>query len=123
MPAARNVATGSPIESSITCPTFQVKRNCLSFRRDYNNSRSLRLAMKAVKEAMADAGIEKFTPRFRVGVCFRTTVASQLNNIAFYDAYRREGNPPLDAVYHYLNANLGKAVGDLLQVTGPRMTI
>ena len=75
--------------------------------------------MKAVKEALADAGIEEFVPRCRVGVCLGTTVASQFNNISFYDAYRRDGNPPLDAVYDYLNANLGKAVGDLLQRRRP----
>jgi 3-oxoacyl-(acyl-carrier-protein) synthase len=88
-----------------------------------NNSRSLRLAMIAVSEAMAGAGIEQFSTATRVGVCIGTTVASQLNCIPFYEAYRRNGDPALDAVYDYLRANLAQAVGDLLGVTGPRMTI
>ena len=52
-----------------------------------------------------------------------TTVASQLNNIPFYSAYRRDPNRPLDPVIDYLHANLARAVGDLLHTTGPRMTI
>jgi 3-oxoacyl-(acyl-carrier-protein) synthase len=119
----RNIAMGLPFESSITCPTFQVQAELPRLPRRLNNSRTLRLAMKAVNEAIADAGIEEFSTDTRVGVCIGTTVASQLNNIPFYDAYRRYGNPPLDAVYDYLSANIAREVGDLLGVTGPRMTI
>jgi 3-oxoacyl-(acyl-carrier-protein) synthase len=119
----RNIATGLPFESAITCPTFQVDAELPELPGRLNHSRSLRLAMKAATEALADAGIEKFAADIRVGVCIGTTVASQLNNIPFYDAYRRVGNPPLDAVYNFLCANLAKAVGALLRVTGPRMTI
>jgi 3-oxoacyl-(acyl-carrier-protein) synthase len=119
----QNVSATLPFECSIACPTFQVTADLPVLPGRFNNSRSLRLAMKAVNEAMGDAGIEKFAPGTRVGVCLGTTVASQLNNIPFYDAYRREGNPPLEAVYDFLNANLAHAVGDVLNVTGPRMTI
>jgi 3-oxoacyl-(acyl-carrier-protein) synthase len=56
-------------------------------------------------------------------VCVGTTVASQLNNIPFYAAYRRNANPPLDAVFDYLSANLADAIGKLGNFTGPRMTI
>ena len=119
----RNTSLTLPFECSISCPTFQVHADLPVLPKRLNNSRSLRLAIKAVNGAMADAGIEKFAPGTRVGVSIGTTVASQLNNIPFYDAYRRQGNPPLDAVYDFLNANLAHAVGDLLNVTGPRMTI
>jgi 3-oxoacyl-(acyl-carrier-protein) synthase len=112
-----------PFETSISCPTFQVTADLPVLPPRYNNSRTLRLTMLAVGQALAEAGIERFNAETRVGVAAGTTVASQLNNIPFYEAYRRIGNPPLDAIHDYLHANLAQAVGDLLQVTGPRMTI
>jgi 3-oxoacyl-(acyl-carrier-protein) synthase len=119
----RNISPSPPFESSVRCPTFQVAVELPILPGRMNHSRSLRLTIKAVREAMVGAGIEKFEDGARVGVCIGTTVASQLNSIPFYDAYRREGNPPLDAVQDYLRANLAEAVGDLLRITGPRMTI
>jgi 3-oxoacyl-[acyl-carrier-protein] synthase II len=112
-----------PFDSSITCPTFQVATELPTLPSEFNRSRSLRLAIKAVREAMTDAGIETFGGKARVGMCIGTTVASQLNSIPFYDAYRRVGDPPLEPVFDYLRANLAQAVGELLGVTGPRMTI
>ncbi|HEX4055310.1 MAG TPA: beta-ketoacyl-[acyl-carrier-protein] synthase family protein [Tepidisphaeraceae bacterium] len=122
--ARRNVAVKLPFESAITCPTFQVTAELPTLPPALNQSRSLRLAMKALREAMADGEIDKFDPQTRVGVCIGTTVASQLNSIPFYDAYRRDpGAPGLDAVNDYLRANLAQAIGQLLGATGPRMTI
>jgi 3-oxoacyl-[acyl-carrier-protein] synthase II len=119
----RNVAPSLPFESSITAPIFQAVGDLPILPAGASKSRSLRLTMKAVNEALADAGIEKFAPGARVGICIGTTVASQLNCIPFYDAYRRHGNPSLDPVYDFLGANLAWAVGELLGVSGSRMTI
>jgi 3-oxoacyl-[acyl-carrier-protein] synthase II len=119
----RNVAVALPFESSINCPTFQVTAELPTLAPPLNRCRSLRLTMKAAHEALGDAQLEAFSPETRVGVCIGTTVASQLNSIPFYAAYRRDGHPPLEAVYDYLRANLAHAVGDLLRVAGPRMTI
>src|SRR5476649_292289 len=85
-----------PFESSIICPTFQVAAELPTLPPALNRSRSLRLAIKAVREAMTDAGIETFDGKTRVGVCIGTTVASQLNSVPFYDAYRHESDPPLE---------------------------
>jgi 3-oxoacyl-(acyl-carrier-protein) synthase len=119
----RNPAKSLPFESTINCPTFQVAAELPTLPPAYNNSRSLRLTMRAVNEALSDAGIDRFDSSTRVGICIGTTVASQLNNIPFYSAYRADPNRPMDAVYDYLHANLAQAVGSLLDVTGPRMTI
>jgi 3-oxoacyl-(acyl-carrier-protein) synthase len=121
--ARRSPASTLPFESSIICPTFQVAAELPTLPKAVNRCRSLRLAMMAVREAMAEAEIKEFSGDERVGVCIGTTVASQLNSIPFYDAYRREGNPPLDAVYDYLHANLAQGVAELLGAAGPRMTI
>ena len=121
--ALRNPSRALPFESTISCPTFQVTADLPALRGRYNNSRTLRLTMLAVGQAMAEAGFESFEAGTRVGVAAGTTVACQLNNIPFYEAYRKVGQPPLDAIRDYLHANLAQAIGNLLQVTGPRMTI
>jgi 3-oxoacyl-(acyl-carrier-protein) synthase len=119
----RNLSEQLPFESAISCPTFQVKADLPTLPGRFNQSRTLRLAMKAVREALGEGGIESFSSDLRVGFAIGTTVASQLNNIPFYDAYRRNQNPPLDPILDYLSANLAHAIGDLLQVRGPRLTI
>jgi 3-oxoacyl-(acyl-carrier-protein) synthase len=118
-----NPARSLPFESTIASPTFQVDADLPVLPPRYNNCRSLRLTMLAVREALADAGIGSFDKNTRVGICIGTTVASQLNNIPFYSAYRRDPSRSLDPVIDYLHCNLARAVGDLLHVSGPRMTI
>jgi 3-oxoacyl-(acyl-carrier-protein) synthase len=88
----------------------------------FNNTRTLRLAMRAVYEALADAALDDLRS-LRVGVCIGTTVACQLNSVAFYDAYRRHGKPDLEPVANYLHANVAAAVATLLGADGPRMTV
>lgn len=116
-------STVAPFPTSITCPTFQVDAQLPQLPRWRNSSRTLRLAMCAVGEALVSAQLEQIPPDVRVGVCLGTTVASQLNNLPFYDAYRRNENPALGPVHEFLNANLAEAVADVLQVCGPRMTV
>ena len=117
-------STSLPFEGSISCPTFQVDCELPVLAGRRNNSRSLRLAMEALGQAMREAGMEGFENPSRVGVCVGTTVASQLNSIPFYDAFRRRPpEPDLAPVYDFLNANLGEAIADLLKISGPRMTV
>ncbi len=119
----RNPTNTLPFDCSIAAPTFQVTAALPTLPPQYNNNRTLRLTMHALAEAMADADLKKFPPTSKVGVCIGTTVASQLNSLPFHEAYRRTGQPPLQPVYDYLHANLAQAVGDLLNVSGPRMTV
>ncbi len=121
--ARRNPSLTPPFETTIACPTFAATDDLPTLPARFNNSRTLRLAMKAINEALAEADPDHFDSDVRAGICLGTTVASQLNNVPFYEAFRKTGNPPLDAVYDYLNANLAHAVGEMLGVTGPRMTV
>ncbi len=119
-----NPASTLPFESSIDAPTFQVSAELPELAGHYNASRSLRLTIAALTEAIEASGLNELVGcTERVGVCLGTTVASQLNNVAFYDAYRTTGRPPLEPVYDYLHANLAHAVGDILTLHGPRMTV
>src|SRR5688572_24827238 len=69
----RNIATALPFESSVTCPTFQVDAPLPELEGRFNASRTLRLAMAAVGEALGDAKLVRFDPATRVGVCLGTT--------------------------------------------------
>jgi 3-oxoacyl-(acyl-carrier-protein) synthase len=120
---SRHPSTTLPFETSVSCPTFQVDAALPVLPGRYNNSRSLRLTMHAVREALANAGGGEYAAGTRVGVCIGTTVACQLNSLPFYAAYRRRENPPLDPVHDFLHANLAQAVAHLLHVSGPRMTV
>jgi 3-oxoacyl-(acyl-carrier-protein) synthase len=119
----RNAACTLPFASLISCPTFQAAAELPALAGRPHSSRSLRLAMHAARQALADAGLRPFNADLRVGVCLGTTVACQLNSISFYDAYRRHADPPMDPVLNYLNANLAQAVGSMLGAAGPRMTV
>jgi 3-oxoacyl-(acyl-carrier-protein) synthase len=119
----RNPAAGAAFEGSVSCPTFRVEAALPVLEGRRNASRSLRLAMRAAREALAEAGLGGFDRGMRVGVCLGTTVACQLNAIAFYDAHRRQADPGMDPVLNFLSANLSEAVGDMLGAVGPRLTI
>jgi len=91
----RNYSRTLPFETAISNPTFQVTAELPNPSGRHENDRTMRLTMKAVSEALADAGIDRFPPGIRVGICLGTTVACQFNSLPFYAAYRRKENPPL----------------------------
>jgi len=72
---------------------------------------------------MDDAGLARFGPATRVGVCLGTTVGCQLNSVPFYASFRRGESPNLDPVYNFLSTNLARSVAELLDARGPRMTV
>lgn len=148
----RNPRFGFPFDTTIKATAFQVSGELPELSGRFNASRTLRLAMRAVREALASAQLENFRDDVRVGVCLGTTVACQLNSIPFYAAYRqwiaargiadpvastsdcsnestsiREAAsgefPSLDPILNFLSANLATAVQRILNVSGPRMTI
>lgn len=90
----------------------------------FPGGRTLGLAMWAVSEALADAGLEGgVIPRLRVGVCMGTTVQSRVNDIEFYRAYRDTGAPPLEPVDNYLDGDLAAFVGRRIGTRGPCVNV
>lgn len=85
-------------------------------------SRTAALALHALEEALADAGLPA-APGPRVGVCMGTTVASQLNDLDFYATLRRTGTAPLEPVERYLKGNLAEVVVRRIGATGPCVTV
>ncbi|MCK5529063.1 MAG: beta-ketoacyl-[acyl-carrier-protein] synthase family protein [Kiritimatiellae bacterium] len=85
-------------------------------------SRTLGFAFTAVEEALIQANIDSSTS-LRVGVCLGTTVASQLNDLAFYTELKKTGSASMDAVKRYLAGNLAEAVAEHYGFTGPALSV
>ena len=86
-------------------------------------SRTLGLALHAVSEALSDAGVARFAEPERVGVCIGTTVASQINDIPFYEALRKTGQVDTAAVARYRRGNVAEAVARKIGARGPHLTV
>jgi len=85
--------------------------------------RTVQLALRAVDEALSDAGLTTPLSGLRVGVCMGTTVACQLNDIDFYARFRATGEAPMHSVERYLKANLADAVAEAIGSSGPGLTV
>lgn len=85
--------------------------------------RTFHLAMDAVRQALDDAGLHPLPDGFRLGVCLGTTVACQLNDIAFYKAYRETGNPGLEAAERFASGSLSERVARAVRAEGPVLTV
>lgn len=113
-----------PFQSALHCPTFQVNSPLPQLPGRLNHSRTIRLMIKAIYEAINEAGIHAHALQGqRVGVCLGTTVASQLNSLPFYQSYRQTGRPDLEPVYDYFSANLASAISSCLGACGPQLTV
>jgi 3-oxoacyl-(acyl-carrier-protein) synthase len=109
---------------ALAAPAFMVGEALPGLPPPHGQSRTLGLAMKAVAEALAQAGLpERPGTAWRIGVCLGTTVASQLNSLPFYRGFREQAAPSLAPVLAFLRTNLAEAVADLLGVDGPRLTV
>ena len=108
--------------SDLTYPVFEVTH--LDQEDPSPGLRSLDLARAATREALEDAGLaDGFPSDRRVGVCFGTTIASQVNDLEFYRAYR-DGQPVrMDSVERFLQGNLAGAIQRDLGVHGPATTV
>ncbi len=117
----RNIGRTTPALSPLDYPVFQVSAPL----RDSGNahSRTLQLAFHALDEALTDAGLPHDLSGLRVGVCMGTTVASQLNDMDFYTAYRKTGEPPMEPVEAFLKGNLAEAVAGAVKARGPCITV
>ena len=113
--------TVSLFTTSLTHPVFEVKK--IRNRASETEMRTVSLAACAVEEALLDAGLHSDLSRFRVGVCMGTTVASQLNDMAFYRSYRGEESVSMEPVDRYLKGNLAEAIGRAVEARGPSLTV
>lgn len=117
----RNHGRVSLFPTALPFPVFEV-RDDLAGMALAPGQRTLELLLRAVDEALAAAGAGKLPSR-RIGVCIGTTVASQLNDLAFYRSFRESGNPDLAPVDRYLKGNPAEFLRRRLQLNGPALTV
>ena len=87
----RGMAKAAPVSlfpTDLSYPVFEVES--FQGKTRGHEMRTLSLALRAVEEALRDAGLHSRLSGLRVGVCLGTTVASQLNDMDFYREYRRK---------------------------------
>ncbi len=117
----RNLSKTTPALSPLDYPVFAVTAPVSA--PDRSRSRTLQLLFHALDEALSSAGLRSGLSGLRVGVCMGTTVASQLNDMEFYAAYRKTGMAPLEPVEAFLKGNLAEAVARRIGAEGPCVTI
>ena len=91
---------------------------------DNEYSRTAVLLDIALREALENAGLtldELYGSR--VGVCFGTTVACQLNSLEYYRRVSSGDSSDNTPLRHFVNSNLAEAVKHELKFSGPAMTI
>ncbi|MEI6563682.1 MAG: beta-ketoacyl-[acyl-carrier-protein] synthase family protein [bacterium] len=117
----RNLGQTSVSLSPLNLPVFEVVSPLRGSTRA--SSRTLQLAFHALDEALSNAGLSYDLSGLRVGVCMGTTVASQLNDMDFYTAYRKSGKAPLAPVETFLKSNLATAISREVKARGPCITV
>ena len=110
--AKRNAHSLTLFKSDLKCPVFEVENLKIY---DSGAMRTLNLALHAGEEAINQAGLNNFSG-YRVGICLGTTVASQLNDIDFYSAYREKGEANLDSVDKFINGNLAERISKYFNI-------
>lgn len=117
--AARRPASvsGTVAELPVALPMFAVAGEAPAADRTFG------LALAATQEALSDAGLQRAPPGFRLGVCLGTTVACQLNDVAFYRDYRTTGQPALDAAERFAAGSLAERIARAVGAQGPVLTV
>jgi 3-oxoacyl-(acyl-carrier-protein) synthase len=117
----RRPGPATVIETAIEKPVFEVPG--FGAGGELPEMRTVQLAFRAVEEALSDARYDAGAWCPRVGVSLGTTVASQLNDLEFYRAFRTCGQAPLAAADRYLRGNLAAAAALRHGFAGPRATV
>ncbi len=113
----REVNQPSLFSSDLGYPVFEVKDIPKEFFK--KKRRTLSLLLWALHQAWQGINLEGL----RVGTCFGTTVASQLNDLDFYKTYRENKKPKMDAVERYLKNNISQNISEIFNFGGPVSTI
>lgn len=106
------------LKSPLTGPFFEVPHLVVPA----GKMRTLCLLEKALNQALEMAALPDLT-QLCVGIALGTTVASQLNDLAFYADYREQKPNDLSSVDTFLNGNLAEAVALMLGTQGPQVTV
>ncbi|MBW2263863.1 MAG: beta-ketoacyl-[acyl-carrier-protein] synthase family protein [Deltaproteobacteria bacterium] len=113
----------SPLPTDVAHPppAFRVRA---SLEPDDELTRTSSLALAAVREAVAQSGLDlPGRDPLRTGVVLGTTVGCSFNAEAFYRSYRDGDGPDLGAVERYLRNALAPLVAGRIGAKGPSITV
>lgn len=87
-------------------------------------NRTILLALTAIDEALAHAGIalEKLQEK-RVGIVLGTTVGCTFHNEEYYSDWKNGAQPDPALLHNYFASNLAERIQAILGVQGPRIVI
>ena len=118
----RMPAKASPgIGTSLSDPVFEITE----YHETPGVRRSLSLAAEAIREALARAGLtEQDLEKVPTGVCFGTTIASQLNNLPLYKRIRNGEAAGLEnELREYLQSSPAEYIRRSFRLTGPEICV
>jgi 3-oxoacyl-[acyl-carrier-protein] synthase II len=113
------------ISHPLTYPVFEISGDLLGshhFGPGYNLTSIM--ALIAVEEALADAGLsrEKLAGQ-KVGVCLGTTVGSTLNNEPFYREFLEGKSPDTSPIDRFIANNPASMIAEWFKLSGPCQTV
>jgi 3-oxoacyl-(acyl-carrier-protein) synthase len=117
---------GDPFYSRTSHPVFRVRSDFFREEdfREKNILRCCKLALKAVREAMTDSGLDaSYFREKRVGVCIGTNVGSSMNNENFFRENREGCDPYISPRQRFYTSNPVNAVIREFETTGPFQTV
>jgi 3-oxoacyl-[acyl-carrier-protein] synthase II len=107
-------------ETDLSYPVFEVP----NFENVVSEQRTYTLLKHAFNEALVNAELSiNEILKYRVGVCFGTTVACQLNDLGFYANFKKTKEVAMPSVKRYLQGNLASLIKEKYNFTGPAITV
>lgn len=122
----RNPAPPVLVKSDIekVSPVFEIYSDLGGEDEARNAARTTLMAIKAAREALAQAGLDAATLKSaRVGVIMGTTVGCTLNNERFCREYRLHKKPDAAPVIKFMANNPALHLAGLFECGGPAVTV
>ena len=109
------------IGTTLSDPVFEITE----YRTPRGVRRSLALAETAIREALDRGGLtERDLEKEPTGVCFGTTIASQLNNLPLYKRIRNGEEAGLEQeLREYLQSSPAEYIRRVFRLTGPELCV
>ncbi len=105
-------------------PVFEIFSDLAGEGEGRNATRTTLMAIKAAREALSRAGLDRATLRSaKVGVIMGTTVGCTLNNEPFCREYRLNNKPDASPVVKFLANNPAMHLAGLFGCNGPAITV
>lgn len=87
-------------------------------------NRTIFLALSAINEALAAAGVDKeILSTKRIGIALGTTVGCTFHNEAYYVDWKNKTSPDPNLLQKYFTSNLAARIQHIIGVQGPKIVV